>query len=110
MEGATRPLDKVLSDYNVAITPRPISLVAQRNGGKKRTRSNAASGLKRLALQVSNAHSNIVFNPASQDFITRAAVLVPTWLRRIMFYEIWSLSISVLFYQNKCNIIVGLFN
>ena len=66
-KGATRPLDFVLCSYSGAITPRPISLVAQRNGGKKRTRSRAARGFVKLALRV-----------------LRGVVLVGTFLKRIL--------------------------
>ena len=67
LRGLLAPLDFVLYGYNGAITPRPISLVAQRNGGKKRTRSCAARGFVKLAKRV-----------------LRGVVLVGTFLKRIL--------------------------
>ena len=64
-KGATRPLDFVLLDYNGAITPRPF-LCVHKEKGQEMHSLNCREGLRRA--------SNIVFNPASQDFITRAAV------------------------------------
>ena len=65
--GLLAPLIVLVLIIALVVTPRPISLVAQRNGGKKRTRSCAARGFVKLALRV-----------------LRGVVLVETVLRRIL--------------------------
>ena len=74
-KGATRPLDKVLFDFSRAINPSPYSLLAQRIGEERH------SLRRREWLRRAQTHCQ---NCLRQFRRTRAAVLVASFIRRIM--------------------------
>ena len=75
-KGAARPLDKVGLGYNGAMNPSPYSLLAQRIG-KERHSLRRREWLRRAQTHCQNC--------LRQFRRTRAAVLVASFIRRIVF-------------------------